>query len=134
MSWDGLLWKAPKGVNDPFSFFPTTCRSPRPEARRARLRAGIESHTHYNPADPGYLTYEGQGYTYFGSGHYVGTHRMGRSERDSVVDSKSRCHEHENLFLVGCGSMPTIATSNPTLTMAALSFMAADAILEKDLT
>lgn len=91
-------------------------------------RAGVASHTSYNPADPGYLTYAGEGYTYHGSGHVVGTHRMALSAADGVVDRQQRCFEHRNLYLVGCGSMPTIATSNPTLTMAALAFMSADAI------
>jgi choline dehydrogenase-like flavoprotein len=32
---------------------------------------------------------------------------------------------------VGCGNMPTLGTSNPTLTMAALTFRAAEAILKQ---
>jgi choline dehydrogenase-like flavoprotein len=40
-----------------------------------------------------------------------------------------RCWEHPNLYLVGCGAMPTFGTSNPTLTMAALTYRAADSIL-----
>ena len=57
---------------------------------------------------------------------------MGFSRGDSVVDRNQRCWDHENLYLVGCGNMPTLATSNPTLTIAALSIWAAENIL-KDL-
>ena len=86
--------------------------------------------TVYNESDAGYVTFRDAGYTYHGSGHCVGTHRMGSSPEDSVVDDRQRCWDHENLYLVGCGSMPTIATSNPTLTMAALAFRTAEGILE----
>ncbi len=93
-------------------------------------RLGIKNHTAYNPSDGGYLTYDGKGYTVFGSGHLVGTHRIGTDEKTSVTDADMRTHDHANLWMVGCGSMPTIATSNPTLTMAALAFKAAEAIKE----
>ncbi|HKG20768.1 MAG TPA: GMC family oxidoreductase [Blastocatellia bacterium] len=92
-------------------------------------RIGIQDQTQYNPTDSDYLTYDGVGYTFWGAGHLVGTHRMGLTRHDSVVNSQQRTWDHENLFLVGCGNMPTIGTSNPTLTMAALSFWAAENIL-----
>jgi choline dehydrogenase-like flavoprotein len=57
---------------------------------------------------------------------------MGSSAEDSVVDDHQRCWEHENLYLVGCGSLPTIATSNPSLTMTALIFRTLDE-LRRDL-
>ena len=93
-------------------------------------QAGIKNHTHYNPSDAGYMTYDGKGLTVFGAGHLVGTHRMGTSadKKGSVTDENMRTWDHSNLWMVGCGSMPTIATSNPTLTMAALAFKAGDAI------
>jgi choline dehydrogenase-like flavoprotein len=93
---------------------------------------GAPDSTDYWPGDPGYLTYKGQPYSYHGAGHSVGTHAMGLDAERSVVDPDQRCWEHENLYLVGCGSMPTIATSNPSLTMAALAFRTAGAI-RKDL-
>ena len=71
-------------------------------------------------------------YTYRGCGHIVGTHRLGKTRVDSVTDSWLRSWDHQNLFLVGCGAMPTWGTSNPTLTMSALAFRAAEAI-NKDL-
>jgi choline dehydrogenase-like flavoprotein len=57
---------------------------------------------------------------------------MGSSAHDSVVNREQRTWDHSNLFLVGCGNMPTLGTSNPTLTMAALTFWAAENII-KDL-
>lgn len=61
---------------------------------------------------------------YFGAGHHVGTHRMGTSRTDSVVNRYQRSWDHENLYIVGCGSHPTIATANPTNTAVALALMA----------
>lgn len=95
-------------------------------------RLGAGQFTVYNSTDAGYVKYQDNGYTFHGSGHIVGTHRMGHNPKDSVVSIKQRCWDHSNLFLIGCGSMPTIGTSNPTLTMAALAMQAAEEII-KDL-
>jgi choline dehydrogenase-like flavoprotein len=92
----------------------------------------IDDRTYYNPTtNPDYVTYKGKGYRFDGAGHIVGTHRMGSDKKDSVVDADMRTWDHENLFLVGCGNMPTLGTSNPTLTMAATTFKAAEAILKQ---
>jgi len=69
---------------------------------------------------------------YFGSGHIVGTYCMGTTKSNSVVNSEQRSWDHPNLFLVGSGVFPTVATGNPTLTIAALSLWAAQTI-KKDL-
>jgi choline dehydrogenase-like flavoprotein len=92
---------------------------------------GITDNTVYDNLDPGFLMFNGQPYTYRGAGHIVGTHRMGNSAVNSVVNTDQRTWDHENLFLVGCGNMPTLGTSNPTLTMAALTFKATEAILRQ---
>ena len=76
-------------------------------------------------SQPGYFEYEGVSYISFGSGHVVGTHRMGKDKATSVTDGASRSWDHENLWIVGSGSFPTVATANPTLTLAALAFKAA---------
>jgi choline dehydrogenase-like flavoprotein len=78
----------------------------------------------------GLFEYEGAKYYAQGAGHVMGTHRMGLTKDDSVTDADMKCWDHDNLYLVGCGSFPTTATSNPTLTMMALAFKAADAILK----
>jgi choline dehydrogenase-like flavoprotein len=64
----------------------------------------------------------------FSHHHLMGTTRMGRSHRDSVVDPDGRVHAHRNLFIAGSSVFPTGGTANPTLTIAALSLRLADAI------
>ncbi|AKH99039.1 choline dehydrogenase-like flavoprotein [Hoeflea sp. IMCC20628] len=63
-----------------------------------------------------------------GSGHIIGTVRMGSDAKSAVVDADLRSFDHRNLFLLGSGTFPTSATANPTLTIAALSLRAVDAI------
>lgn len=63
-----------------------------------------------------------------GSGHIIGTVRMGTDAASAVVDADLRSFDHRNLFLLGSGTFPTSATANPTLTIAALSLRAVDAI------
>lgn len=65
---------------------------------------------------------------FFGAGHIMGTCRMGTAPRDSVVDAQLRSHDHQNLFILGSSVFPTGGTANPSLTIAALSLRAADAI------
>lgn len=82
--------------------------------------------------DPGYFTYKDPDtgklyeFEYHGSGHIVGTCRMGDSAGDSVVDRNQRSWQHPNLYITGSSVFPTIATGNPSLTIAALAFWAAD--------
>jgi choline dehydrogenase-like flavoprotein len=64
-----------------------------------------------------------------GSGHIVGTHRMGSSRSSSVTDRNMKAWDHDNLYVVGAGNQVTIGTANPTLTTAALSIRAAEAML-----
>jgi choline dehydrogenase-like flavoprotein len=66
---------------------------------------------------------------YFGSGHIVGTCKMGFTSKDSVVDKDLRSWDHKNLFIAGSTVFPTIATGNPTLTIAAIALRAAATIL-----
>jgi choline dehydrogenase-like flavoprotein len=56
---------------------------------------------------------------------------MGKDPASSVTDSVGRAHDHENLYMVSTGVMPTLGTCNSTLTAAALSLRTADAILGK---
>lgn len=65
---------------------------------------------------------------FFGAGHIMGTFRMGRNPRTSVVDRNLRSHDHANLFLLGSGVFPSVGCSNPTLTIAALALRAAATI------
>ena len=70
-------------------------------------------------------------FQYFGAGHIVGTYRMGNDRNTSVVDRYQRSHDHPNLFLVGSGVFPTVATGNPTLTLAALALWAAKTLIDE---
>ena len=92
-------------------------------------RLGAADHTTYDPSDFGYVTHEGEGYAIRGGNHLAGTHIMGTSSNTSVVNSEQRSWDHENLYLVGGGSMPTIGTANVTPTIAALCFRSAQAML-----
>lgn len=91
--------------------------------------AGVVDCTKYEKADPGYFEFGKSNAVYYGAGHIGGTHIMGSNAKDSVVDKDQRSHDHRNLFAIGSGSFPTMGTSNPTLTIAALSFRSAEAVL-----
>ncbi len=94
-------------------------------------KAGIDDRTDYSAVPPGFqsVNYRGKTFSVMGPGHIVGTHRMGKSKQDSVVDKNLKSWAHSNLYVVGAGSMVTIGTSNPTLTLSALSLKAAGSIL-----
>lgn len=100
-------------------------------ARLVFQRLGAADYTAYDPADYGYVPFEGEGYVIRGGNHIAGTHVMGSDPGTSVVDADQRSWEHENLYLVGAGSMPTVATANTTLTLAALCFRSAEAMLKQ---
>ncbi len=93
---------------------------------------GAQEHTDHGPRDGvaplGYFRYRDRDYSYNGAGHGAGTHIMGGDPTNSVVDSFQRCWDHRNLYAVGCGSMPSVGTSNPSLTMAALALRSAERI------
>jgi choline dehydrogenase-like flavoprotein len=93
--------------------------------------AQIEDQTNFDAPLAGSqaITYQGRKLNVMGSGHVVGTHRMGTHRNNSVVDSHMRSWDHGNLYAVGPGSMVTVGTANPTLTSVALSARAADFVL-----
>lgn len=74
--------------------------------------------------------YEGNNFKFYGAGHIVGTYRMGTEKENSVLNDRQQSWDHSNLYMVGSGVFPTLTTANPTLTIAALAFNAADNILE----
>jgi len=93
-----------------------------------RLKA--KEFTEYKTSDYGYLTYKDKGYAIRGGNHLSGTHVMGKSGANSVVDSNQKSWDHPNLYLAGPGSMPSIGSSNTTLTTAALCYKASEAVLK----
>ena len=60
--------------------------------------------------------------------HYMGTARMGRDPKTSVVDAWNRAHDVPNLFIVDGSSFTTSAGVNPTSTIGALALRAAEGI------
>jgi len=60
--------------------------------------------------------------------HLLGTCRMGDDPDNSVVDRYHRSHEVDNLFICDGSSLVTSTRGQPTLTIQALAFRAADHI------
>ena len=100
-------------------------------ARIVFSRLGAEDHTAYDPNDYGLVSYGDEAFALRGGNHLAGTHVMGSNPATSVVTTDQRSWDHENLYLVGCGSMPTVGTANVTLTMAALCYRSARAMLRQ---
>jgi choline dehydrogenase-like flavoprotein len=63
-----------------------------------------------------------------GGVHLLGTARMGNDPRDSVVDRYHRTHDVPNLFICDGSSFVTSGRGQPTMTIQALAFRAADHI------
>jgi choline dehydrogenase-like flavoprotein len=60
--------------------------------------------------------------------HGVGSARMGIDPRSSVLDSRSRVHGFENLYVVDSSALPSPGAVNTGLTLMALALRAADDI------
>ena len=58
--------------------------------------------------------------------HMLGTCRMGKDPKGSVVDENLKSHDHQNLFVVGGSAFPSAGCNNPTLTIAALALRCGD--------
>jgi choline dehydrogenase-like flavoprotein len=63
-----------------------------------------------------------------GGVHLLGTARMGNDPRDSVVDRYHRSHDVPNLFVCDGSSFVTSGRGQPTLTIQALAYRAAEHI------
>ncbi len=62
--------------------------------------------------------------------HEVGTCRMGKDPKTSVLNGLNQAHEVRNLFVVDGSSFTSFPEKNPTLTIVALALRAADTIFE----
>ena len=60
--------------------------------------------------------------------HLLGTCRMGNDPKSSVIDSDHRTHDVKNLFLCDGSSMVSSGRGQPTMTIQALAYRAADRI------
>lgn len=65
------------------------------------------------------------------SNHWVGTTRLGRNPKISVVDTEGRCHDVPNLFIADASVFPAYPEKNPTLTNIALSWRTSDRLVER---
>jgi gluconate 2-dehydrogenase alpha chain len=64
--------------------------------------------------------------------HHEGGTLMGSDPKDSVVNKYSQTWDRPNLFLVGSSTFPTMGAGfNPTLTIQAMAYVTADAIVKK---
>ncbi len=62
--------------------------------------------------------------------HLLGTCRMGNDPKTSVINADHRTHDVKNLFLCDGSSLVTSGRGQPTMTIEALAFRAADRIRE----
>ena len=65
-----------------------------------------------------------------GGAHLLGTCRMGDDPETSVIDRFHRSHEVGNLFICDGSSMVTSGRGQPTMTIMALAFRAAEHIAD----
>ncbi len=63
--------------------------------------------------------------------HHEGGTRMGSDPKMSVVNRYGQSWDVPNLFVVGSSTFPTMSGFNPTLTIQALAYMSADAIVNR---
>ncbi|MFB6221136.1 MAG: GMC family oxidoreductase [Halolamina sp.] len=63
--------------------------------------------------------------------HHMGTTRMGTDPETSVVNPDLRTHDLANLTIAGSSAFVTGGAMNPTLTLAALSLKATDAVASR---
>jgi len=63
--------------------------------------------------------------------HHEGGTRMGNDPKTSVVNRYGQTWDVPNLFVVGSSTFPTMSGFNPTLTIQALAYMSADAIVNR---
>ncbi|XVV00859.1 GMC family oxidoreductase [Actinosynnema sp. CA-248983] len=93
-------------------------------------KLGAEDWTEYDEKSYSAVEHDGQWYNILGGNHLAGTHIMGTDPKNSVVDHTQHSWDHDNLYLVGPGSLPSIGTSNISLTMAALAFRSSTHIVK----
>jgi len=65
------------------------------------------------------------------SAHNLGTCRMGKDPKQSVVNGFCQCHDVANLFVIDASCYVTGGTANPSLTIHAIATRAAEHIVEE---
>ncbi|MDA0206182.1 MAG: GMC family oxidoreductase [Acidobacteria bacterium] len=66
-----------------------------------------------------------------GTTHEVGTARMGKDPRKSVLNEWNQAHDVKNIFCTDGAAFTSVACQNPTLTMMALTVRTGDHIIER---
>lgn len=79
----------------------------------------VDIRTDSEPAAPGFGIHE------------VGTARMGKDPKTSVLNKWNQCHDVKNLFVMDGSAFVSIACQNPTLTMLALTARACDYLVDE---
>jgi hypothetical protein len=73
----------------------------------------------------------GRGQTTLFSFHQMGSCRMGRDPKTSVVDENNQTHEVRNLFVVDGSNFPTASGVNPMLSIYGIAYAAAHRIAKQ---
>jgi gluconate 2-dehydrogenase alpha chain len=76
-------------------------------------------------------TWRGQRFTGVGSSHDLGGARMGRDPLCSVVSPELEVHDTPGLYVYGGATFPTCPGINPTLTLWAVCYRAADLLVKR---
>src|SRR5438034_4013619 len=63
--------------------------------------------------------------------HHEGGTRMGSDPKTSVVNRYGQSWDIPNLFIIGSSTYPSMSGFNPTLTIQALAYMSAGAIVNR---
>lgn len=75
--------------------------------------------------------WRGERFTGVGSSHDVGGCRMGDDPRTSVTNPELRVHDTPGLYVFSGAAFPTCPGVNPTLTLAAVCYRAAERLVER---
>jgi gluconate 2-dehydrogenase alpha chain len=76
-------------------------------------------------------TWRGPSFTGVGSSHDFGACRMGDDPSTSVVDPELRVHDTPGLYVLGGATFPSCPGINPTLTMWAICYRAAERLVAR---
>jgi choline dehydrogenase-like flavoprotein len=75
------------------------------------------------------LESESRGWSADRTAHLLGTCRMGRDPKDSIVNTDCWAHDVPNLFICDGSVFPTSTAVNPSLTIEAIAARTADRIV-----
>jgi gluconate 2-dehydrogenase alpha chain len=104
-------------------------RRPAEQARLDFMMTKLEEIAHAMGADKAWRGGASNGAP---GAHHEGGTRMGGDPKTSVVNKYGQSWDTSNLFVIGTSNYPTMGAGfNPTLTLQALAYMSADAIVNR---